>query len=236
MRRAGRDSTRWVFLVLFVLSLTIMILGQPRDLFADCKFSAKDTLYRLAVAVPPVEGLPTKVATSTAVIAGLKGIKVTSRVKTTVKSRDGKVKTQDPAAGQLLNGLDEICVTVWQHAVPNANVPNVVGKSVGEAKRAIEQARLQIGSLNRNNCNLPRPCKVIRQSPIAGTQVKMGDSVSLWADGTLHMVPQQLAPGKTEVQSSGAGTSSSGETKQPGSKGQGAGRGRGQKEKSSSGQ
>jgi serine/threonine-protein kinase len=143
-----------------------MILGQPSDLFADCTFSAKDAFLKLAVLVPYVKGLDKAEANLLANVAGLRGLDVKRHVNTTDESKDGKVRTQSPEAGEFLNGLDRICVTMWQYVT---KVPNVIGQTSTQAKRTLGRRGLEAKFAEERNVNDRNQDLIVQeQRPKAG--------------------------------------------------------------------
>lgn len=58
-------------------------------------------------------------------------------------------------------------------------VPNVVGKKLGAATRAIVRAHCKVGTIARSRAAARKKGKVLRQSPAAGRHLRNGSKVSL---------------------------------------------------------
>lgn len=90
---------------------------------------------------------------------------------------EGEVLAQRPVAGQQIaeGGIVEIEVAAAPGVVA---VPNVVGATLEEAKRALEEAKLIVRVLEAASDTVPAG-SVIAQSPSAGVELKPGSTVEI---------------------------------------------------------
>jgi serine/threonine-protein kinase len=86
------------------------------------------------------------------------------------------VARQAPAKGKARKGST---VTIWaSKGPPPVQVPDVVGRTLDEARQLLEGAGLQVGDV----FNLPAgPDQVLDQDPDAGSTVPKGTRVNLSA-------------------------------------------------------
>lgn len=122
------------------------------------------------VAVPSVIGQPQAVAEQTLKSLGLE-VGITQQPS---PSAPGTVLAQDQPAGATLHKGDKVTITVAQ-AIPTVEVPNVVGKSYDDAKRLLESQHFKVGRSGRKHGDT-----VFFQTPVAGSQAKAGDTVTLY--------------------------------------------------------
>lgn len=88
----------------------------------------------------------------------------------------GTILDQRPAAGSPLASL-EIRVTVAK-AAPDANVPDVVGKPLADARKALTDAGFEVAEPTTEASREPKG-SVLRQSPTAGEPAKQKSIVRL---------------------------------------------------------
>jgi resuscitation-promoting factor RpfB len=122
--------------------------------------------------VPNVEGRSIDVATSELEAAGLV---VRVETKLTNAVHPGTVLQQSATAGSLVEVGDTIGLTV---AVAPTKIPNVVGKTLANAKRALKNAGFEVGKVTQQTSSKKKGT-VISQSPDAGTSARPGRTVSL---------------------------------------------------------
>jgi resuscitation-promoting factor RpfB len=122
--------------------------------------------------VPNVEGRSIDVATSELEAAGFV---VRVETKLTNAVHPGTVLQQSATAGSLVEVGDTIGLTV---AMATPKIPNVVGKTLANAKRALKNAGFEVGRVTQQTSG-KRKGTVISQSPDAGTLARPGRAVSL---------------------------------------------------------
>jgi hypothetical protein len=122
--------------------------------------------------VPNVEGKSIDVATSE-----LEAVGFVVRVEMTLTnaSHPGNVLRQSATAGSLVEVGDTIGLTV---AMAPPKIPNVVGKTLANAKRALKNAGFEVGKVTQQTSS-KRKGTVIAQSPDAGTSARPGRAVTL---------------------------------------------------------
>lgn len=136
---------------------------------AETKGGATITVA-VARTIPQVTGQPMEDAQQALLAAGAVNIHIQP---VNSDAAAGTVVSVEPAEGTEFKSTDEITLSV---ATPYV-VPSVVGKSVDEAKAAIEKAGLT-AHVNFAKSEKPHN-EVIGSSPEAGTQASEGDTVEL---------------------------------------------------------
>ncbi|WP_159716705.1 Stk1 family PASTA domain-containing Ser/Thr kinase [Actinomyces marmotae] len=110
----------------------------------------------------------------------------------------GMVISTDPGAGQSLDKGSTVNITVSKGR-PSATVPDVVGKTEEEARKAIKAAGLEMGIPTRANDKSVKEGRVISQSPRKGASgVHKGDTVALVISQGPKMVTVPDVTGKSE--------------------------------------
>ncbi len=71
-----------------------------------------------------------------------------------------------------------ISVAIWLFLPGKVTVPNVIGKSVEEAKKTVEEAKLRVETNDQPSVNIP-PNQIINQSPEPGNKVDKGSIIQL---------------------------------------------------------
>jgi resuscitation-promoting factor RpfB len=122
--------------------------------------------------MPNVEGRSIDVATSELEAAGFE---VTVETKLTNAVHPRTVLQQSATAGSLAEVGDTIGLTV---AMAPPKIPNVVGKTLANAKRALKNAGFEVGRVTQRTSSKKKGT-VISQSPDAGTSARPGRPVSL---------------------------------------------------------
>jgi serine/threonine-protein kinase len=76
-------------------------------------------------------------------------------------------------------------VSIIVSAGPNAvSVPDVIGRSIDDARLAIEQAGLVVGDVSRDSGDAPGGVPiVVSQSPAAGSRAPAGTAVTMRVSG-----------------------------------------------------
>ena len=138
------------------------------------------------VSVPNVAGQTQAVATSSIQSAGLVVGTVTAAASSTVAA--GSVISESPAAGTQVNTGTSVNLVVSSGAVQVA-VPNVVGQTQAAATSSIQSAGLVVGNVTTASSSTVAAGNVISESPVAGTQVNTGTSVSLVVSSGVAQAP-----------------------------------------------
>jgi len=101
------------------------------------------------------------------------GIEVSEVKDASSSSRDyGRVDAVSPSAGRLVNPNDATVTLTVSRAV---KVPQLLGKTVAQARREAEKQHLQLdidGSANDDD-------RIVLQSPRPGAKATAGDSISV---------------------------------------------------------
>ena len=150
---------------------------------AETKGGATITVA-VARTIPQVTGQPMEDARQALLAAGAVNIHI-QPVNSDAEA--GTVVSVDPAEGTEFKSTDQITLSV---ATPYV-VPSVVGKSVDEAKAAVEKAGLT-AHVNFVKSEKPHN-EVIETSPAAGTQASEGDTVELQVSSPYPDAAEALA-------------------------------------------
>lgn len=138
--------------------------------------------------VPNVEGESIDDATSELEAAGFV---IRVETKLTNAAHAGDVLQQSATAGSLVEIGDTIGLTVAE-APPK--IPNVVGKTLANAKRALQNAGFEVGRV-KQQASSTKKGTVIAQSPDAGTSARPGRAVSLVTAKPAPQPPSNCTPG-----------------------------------------
>ena len=119
------------------------------------------------------------------------GFEVTAVNATSTDVASGVVIRSEPLAGNTLNYGAKITIVISSGA-PQATVPNLAGMTEGEARTALENAKLKIkiGEPVDVFNGSPQVGKVILQSPLAGTTQVQGTTITV-------RLGKELPPGST---------------------------------------
>jgi resuscitation-promoting factor RpfB len=122
--------------------------------------------------VPDVDGKAVEDATAELEAAGLD---VSVQTKLTNQHQKGTVVSTAPFPGSSVEVGDTVTLTV---AEPFPKIPNVVGKTLANAKRALKDAGYEVGKVTQQT-SAKRKGTVISQAPSGGTPARPGRTVSL---------------------------------------------------------
>jgi hypothetical protein len=89
--------------------------------------------------------------------------------------RDGSILQQDPTPGSEVTEGSFVQVVVAQ-AYPE--IPNIVGRSLSQARRILERAGFDVGRVSKQTSSQTKDT-VISETPIAGTGAQPGRNVNL---------------------------------------------------------
>ena len=148
-----------------------------------------------SVTVPNVVGKSQAEAAAALDGAGLKVGKVTQ--DPSAQAEPGGVVSQDPAAGAKADEGSAVDLVIA--AVPQVDVPNVVGLDQASAEKALQQAGLAVGKVTQKQTADAKPGVVLEQAPTAGKQANKGSTVDLVA-ATAALVKVPNVVGKAEAE------------------------------------
>jgi resuscitation-promoting factor RpfB len=139
--------------------------------------------------VPNVVGESADVAKTKLEAAGSFGTVIEK--KFTNAAPAGRVLRQSPAAGSRIDIGDPVTLTV---ARPLPKIPNVVGKTLANAKRTLAKAGFDVGNVTQQTSSQSKGT-VLSQSPSAGTSAHPGRSASLVTAKPAPQPPSNCTPG-----------------------------------------
>jgi serine/threonine-protein kinase len=159
------------WLIALIVFLVLAVLGLLLWLFARNLLSTNDTAQ---VKVPNVIGF-----TQDAAVQQLKdkGLTATIDTKTTDRAPPGTVFQQDPAAGELVDNGSEVTLTVAR-APKQVQVPDLSGMTVDQARTALQDAGLDLGTVDQQE-STETEGTIVSQSPGAGSAVDKGTPVDV---------------------------------------------------------
>ena len=161
-----RRSWTWMWVLLVIAALAL--LGGLALAFGG------SALFQPAIPAPKVVGLQQQAAQSVITSAGL----VAQVTTQTSDFAVGRVITQNPVADTPLHAGDTIQLTV-SAGPATAQVPDLTGKTDGDAARAIAAAGFAVGPALKSRYDGSVPSgSVIEQNPPAGTMAAKGSAVS----------------------------------------------------------
>lgn len=112
------------------------------------------------------------------------------------KDNKGKILEQLPAAGTDAKSGDVIIVKV-SRGPGDGKTPNVINMSTDDAKKAIESAGFEVGSINQV-AGVEKAGTVLAQNPKGNKELEKGKKISIEvSDGTMVYVPNLI--GKSDV-------------------------------------
>ena len=163
----GRRNGAYIVLLLVLLAILGVLLFLLYRQFSDTTTGSR-------VAVPDVRTKTYDVAAQTLSDAGLKAERqdiANDQVK------PGLVFEQSPANGERVAKGSTVTLKVSAGA-PQADVPDVVGRNIDDAKDVIETAGFTVQQQPRADDNAPKG-EVLDQSPRGGTKADSGSAITL---------------------------------------------------------
>jgi serine/threonine-protein kinase len=133
-----------------------------------------------------------------------RGFNVNTIPQVSTTAAPGTVLSQDPAGGKSAASGATVTLVVAK-ASPTVAVPNVVGKSHGEANATLGAAGFPASPQQQTVTNQSQNGIVLSESPAASTQVKKGTTVTI-------VIGKYVAPTPTTTTSTTTPTTSSGTT------------------------
>jgi beta-lactam-binding protein with PASTA domain len=170
MEQPGSGRKIWLGALIGVLIVAILAGGGY--LVATSLLSENGDTPSL-VTVPSVIGLPEADATSQ---LEARGLKVDPKKRVTDKEDPGTVVDQDPAGNERVDR--GTTVTIWVAKAPTTvEVPDLVGKTVDEARGAVGQDFV-LGEPQEQSSDQPEGV-IISQTPLAGEQAEPGTTIEI---------------------------------------------------------
>ena len=148
--------------------------------------------------MPDVDGKSVDDATAELEAAGFD---VSVQTKLTNQAPKGTVVFTAPLPGSSVEVGDTVTLTV---AKPLPKIPNVVGKTLANAKRALKNAGFEVGKVTQQTSSKKKGT-VISQSPDAGTSARPGRTVSLVTAKPAPAAVEQLHAGLLALLAAGVG-------------------------------
>lgn len=106
------------------------------------------------------------------------GFKVERSYETDDSVEEGTVLSQSPSAGRSLKKGETVTITISQES-GYVTVPNLLDKTESEAKQALKDAGLEVGTVTQEYSDTVDAGKVISQSTSSGKYLPKGDTVSI---------------------------------------------------------
>lgn len=129
------------------------------------------------VTIPNVVGMTEQQARNAMENAGLDRILTTYNCSNTVTQ--GNVLAQTPSTGEVVSTQTYVLLTISNGQCPGVLVPDVIGRSEQQAKDVIGIADLNV-KVERECNNYITAGQVIRQSPVAYSEVNRRTEVTIW--------------------------------------------------------
>ncbi|HQL94865.1 MAG TPA: PASTA domain-containing protein [Candidatus Hydrogenedentes bacterium] len=152
------------------------LLGIPRPVGAGVDMGPYELVPAGFVAVPDLSGLTRAEAEAALAAVGLAAGAVTEEYSSDVPA--GQVIRQTPLAGFYLASGSPVDFVVSLGPPPVA-VPDLTGLTVPEAEAALAAAELTAGAVTEEHSATVPAGRIIRQTPVAGTEVAPGSAVAL---------------------------------------------------------
>lgn len=127
------------------------------------------------ISVPNVEGYTDNAAIGMLTDAGLS---YNREYESSDTVAEGTVIRQDPASGTMVASDTKVTIVVSQ-GKKSVTVPDLKNETEESARKALEKAGLQVGSVNSDYSDTVEEGKVIDQSELAGKTVYSGTSVDI---------------------------------------------------------
>jgi beta-lactam-binding protein with PASTA domain len=116
------------------------------------------------------------------------GLHPTTQSAASATVKQGNVISTNPSAGAQASVGSTVTLTV-SSGPQQANVPEVVGSPLTDAKSALKAAGLKAGTVSQQTSASQPPGTVLSQSPTAGTPLPLGEMVNL----TVAQAPKEVA-------------------------------------------
>ena len=172
-----KRSSRWWVWALVVLLLVGAGIGLGLAMINGTGDSRpQPTSTQTATQVPDVSGMTEAEARAAIEAARLVFVKGSDVASDTVAA--GQAVSSEPGAGTSALVGTQITVHFSAGSAMVA-IPDVSGMTQDEARRALEQAGLKVGTVTSEDSPKVEKDKVVRTTPVAGTSVQRGDTVSL---------------------------------------------------------
>lgn len=154
------------------------LLGVLRPVGAGVDMGPYELVPAGFVAVPDLSGLTRAEAEAALAAAGLAAGIVTEEYSSEVPA--GQVIRQTPGAGVYLASGSAVAFVVSLGPPPvTVSVPDVRGLTASEAEAALAAAELTAGAVTEEYSATVPAGRILRQNPVAGTEVAPGSAVAL---------------------------------------------------------
>lgn len=158
--------------------------------------------------VPDIEGMTKDEAQKALKDAKLK-MDIEEEIASLQYEKD-TIISQDPSAGRSLKKGAKVMVKISTGADGNVLVPNVVNYEVDNAISTLEKAGFKVSVIEENDDSVQKG-NIIRQSPSAGSEADMGDTVRIYVSGGVakseisvpNVIGKSLAQAKNALESVG---------------------------------
>ena len=115
------------------------------------------------------------------------GFRFDSQIDQDSNAKEGTATRQDPAAGKTAD-LNSTVTVFFSGGPSSLGVPDVTGKSLDDAKAAIQAAGLTVGTVTQESSVDVPSGNVTKTDPIANQNVQAGQTVNLFvSDGTVDL-------------------------------------------------
>ncbi|WP_194948907.1 Stk1 family PASTA domain-containing Ser/Thr kinase [Actinomyces trachealis] len=184
-----KRSNTWVWWLVGAIALLVAMLG---GLYASGAIGGREpsdrpTQAATAAPVPDIAGQSEAEAKAAVEAAGLVFKRGEDVASDTVAA--GLAVSTEPGIGTNMV-LGETVTVHFSSGSAMASVPDVKGKSQSEARTAIKDAGLTVGDVTTEDAAGVKAGEVVRTTPVAGTSVKRGSTVSLVVASGKTTVPQ----------------------------------------------
>lgn len=180
----GRGPGWYVAIALIILGLFALLAWLIASNFLD---------RGARVEVPDVVGMDVDRATR---ILEDEGLAVDTEERTSRKP-EGEVLEQDPEAGEIAREGDTVTLTISE-GLPDVEVPDLEGMTVGEAREELKEARLRLGEVTEQPDEDAPDGEIIDQTPDAGSEIEARSRVDVVLSGGPATVTVPGVVGMTE--------------------------------------
>lgn len=185
--RKRRPWWVWLLMALALIALvTVGVLAANGAFSGGSGSTPTASATPTAATVPDVSGKTEAEARSAIESLGLTYVRGDDVASDTIDS--GLAVSTEPGAGT--SALLGTSVTVhFSSGSAMVDVPDVSGKTQDEARTALEEAGLSVGTVSTEDSSTVAKDSVIRTNPVSGTSVSRGSTVNLVVSTGLTAVP-----------------------------------------------
>ena len=176
VKEEKRPSRWWMWALVVLLLVTVGVALGLVMINSMGGESPQPTSSQTAVEVPDVSRMTEAEARTAIEAAKLVFVKGSDVASDTIPA--GQAVSSEPGAGTSAIVGTQITVHFSAGSAMVA-LPDVSNMTQDEARRALEQAGLKVGTVTSEDSPKVEKDKVVRTAPVAGTSVQRGDTVSL---------------------------------------------------------